>query len=759
MSSEKKPRKEKKRGGARITAKVEGIERAKMPLKAVVYVEEKEEIKILAEMAVEKDEFELDLGVAAEEMPEKAKLTIVPTEVEPKSLIRRLAEAGQAPSATVSRDLMLAREGRLTAADLPLKAVDDVVRIWPKKRRVCGRVVRRNPVTGEICSVPGATVRVLDVDFHFFWWYPYPGLPWCWLFPFRPRREEIATTKTDECGRFCVDIPYFDIDSILRWRLRFRCLWETLKWPRVIDAIDLGIKPDLRVYRELERLPELEPKPRPGPWPGPGPLEPTIPVPREAMQRTEEEEAANPDSAIFRAPPIAERLSDFYTKPQFDPAREAVLAKRGLFEPIEPTELSVLEQPAFPKLIAPPALPDDEMLLKILPDKEMLPALRLAYPIVRLLRCWAEIVPRWHVFLDVPDIVFKVEQDVDGDGALETIYDQGYFDVNWNLTEPTMNVVIEAWENAICVPCGPPYQPCTKTGIVGINEMPVDPIYRNAQGYAIRVNRPKPNGARPDAKTPFCRTLRLVGCPSYGTAVYYKVFYSYEGGPETHFAESWYVYNVSAGAPHHVKPDANGFYEVLTPPNDYFPYHTLINWRTHNYANGRYSVRLALYNKAHNPIGPKLPSINVAIDNSRPSRVDFMRLRWRVVSPHTGGWNNLPLYCPIVRRPAGADIELEIQYNVASTHLRDYIVRFRGCGQTPLATWNHAYWHHNVSDNNRVDIWTVPVPGTTPQGGYYFYLEGRSRAFNAVGGLASNWYFDPLHIYRGRTQTVVILDT
>jgi len=457
---------------------------------------------------------------------------------------------------------------------------------------------------------------------------------------------------------------------------------------------------------------------------------------------------------MFRSTRVAERVSDFYTKPQFELARQTLLAKRALFEPIEPTELPVLERPAFPDPIAPPALPDDETLLGILPDAEMLEAVRSTRPIVRLLRCWPEIVPEWHLFLDIPDIVFKVEQDVDGDGVLETIYDQGYFDVNWNLSEPTMNVVIEAWPNAICVPCGPPYQPCTTTGIVGINDLPVDPAYLSPQGYAVRANRPKPNGARPPAKTPFCRTMRLVGCPGYGTAAYYKVFYSYEGGPETHFKESWYVYQISAGASHHVVPDANGFYPVLTPPNDYFPYHTLINWRSYNYPNGRYLVRLALYNVAHNPIGPTLPSVNIVLDNSRPSPVDFLRLRWREVG--TSGWQLAPLHCPIIKRPTGKDIELEVRYNVAAAHLRDLSITFVGCDGS---IGSDSYWHHHVNDNNKVLTWKVTMPASKHEGGYRFYLEGRSRAYNGVGGLATNWYFDPLRIWRGRNLHIVILDS
>jgi len=315
-----------------------------------------------------------------------------------------------------------------------------------------------------------------------------------------------------------------------------------------------------------------------------------------------------------------------------------------------------------------------------------------------------------------------------------------------------MNVVIEAWPNAICVPCGPPYQPCTTTGIVGIGELPT--AYLSPQGYAVRANRPKPNGVRPQARTPFCRTLRLVGCPDYGTAAYYKVFYSYEGGPEAHFLESWFVYQISAGASHHVVADASGFYPVLTPPEDYFPYHTLINWRTYNYADGRYAVRMVLYDAAHHPIGPALPSVNVVVDNSRPFPVEFLRLRWREVG--TSGWQMAPLHCPIIRRPAGKDIEIEVRYHVVAAHLRDLYIAFVGCDG---AVGSDSYWHKHVNDNNKVLTWTVTMPSTKHEGGYRFYLEGRSRAYNGVGGLATNWYFDPLFIWRGNNLHVVILDT
>jgi hypothetical protein len=740
---------EKKGGTTTISAKVDGIAKSEVPLKAVAYLKHKQEIEILAEQDVDQDEFELDVGREAKELPQDVELAVVPREVAFKSHIQRLAKAGHVPAMTVKKELLLARRGRVVAEDLTLKSVGKIETIFSAKQRVCGRVIRRDPVTGEVCGVPGATVRVLDVDLHLFWWYPYPGYPWFWIWPFWPRREEIAVTKTDRCGRFCVDIPRFDIDAIIRWRLRWRCMWPNLARPRVLDAIEKGIKPDLERYRELAELPELTPVPQPAPGPEVGRFAPPRPV---SFDTTD----------FVKVQPLEPKTSRFFTEPKFQLAREALFGNRAMFDPVDEDRPPVLERPAFPESIAAPALPDDEHLLTMLPDKEMLPALRHAHPLTRLLLCWPEIVPEKRLILDIPDIVFKVEQDVDGDGVLETVYDEGYFDVNWNLSESTTNVEIEAWKNAICVPCGPAYTPCTKTGIVGINEMPVTPSYLSGSGYALRVNRPKPVPIpfiRPAAKTPFCGTVRLVGCPQYRGAKYYRLFYSYEGQRETLFKRSWFVHRISTDTPHYVTHDANGYYPVLSPANDYFPYHTLLNWPTYAYPDGRYRIHLELYNAAKARIWPTgTPTyVHAVVDNRQPTTVDFVGLRWRrTVSG--ASWNSLPLNCPIIRRPEGEDIELRVTYHVAAHHLRDLRLGFYGCALGNPLIDSYAYWHQTVGDNSRVESWTTTLSGTSPPGAYRFHLSGRSRAFRPTGGLATNWYYDPLHIWRTNNLPIAILD-
>jgi hypothetical protein len=758
----------KRTKGVKIAATAEGVKNSPVPLKAVVFSDDGNEIKILAEKKLRTDKVDISVNMDASKMPENSKIAIVPDELKQGTQIRRLAASENASVASISKETVLSRDGVLKNEDLALKPVESVLGLWQLKHKVCGRVFKTDPTTGEQCPVPGATVHVYDVDLNFFWWYPNPGHPWGWVYPFFPhRREEIATAKTDECGYFCVNVPYFDIDAVLRWRLRYRCLWDILRKPSVIEAIDLGVKPDIRYYPELEKLPEMRVKPRPEPWPPDGPV---IKETEYRNLKATDENAIGTISAEIKkelssgVSNLKNSRSDLFTKSRFAAVRENLFSKNSLFEPVSKDASSVLEKPAFPGSITPPSLPDDELLMEMIGKNkkdvaETLAQIRVSKPMVRLLRCWPEIVPEWNLFLDVPDIVFKVEQDIDDDGDLETIYDEGYFDVNWNLGESTTDVQIEAWPNAICVPCGQSYEPCTKAGIVGFNDIAIDPMYFDSEGYAKGVNRPKqfvafplPHIVRPDAETPLCKTIRIVGCPEYGTAVYYKVFYTYEGGTETHFNESWHVYNISAGTSHHVKPDSNGFYEVLTPPNDYFPYHTLINWRTHRYPDGKYELRLELYDASHNPIAAALDPVKVVIDNSKPSPVDFLKLEYR---EDGGAWTEAPLHCPIIRRSPDADIELKVQYNVAASHLRDIGISFTGCSGS---VGSDSYWHQAVDDNNQILEWTVTVPSTVDEGGYRFYLEGRSRAFNATGGLASNWEFDTLSIWRGNSLHVVILD-
>ena len=144
----------------------------------------------------------------------------------------------------------------------PISALDEILRwkIDPSLllfRRVCGRVVRLDPGTGVLHGVPNATVHVEDTDCSFLGFFPTEGpfVWWWWFWPLFCRREEIATTTTDQCGRFCVWIPRWDIDRILRFRLERVCFPEIFR-PTLRDF--LGEHPD-----PFERPPRHPGRPEP----------------------------------------------------------------------------------------------------------------------------------------------------------------------------------------------------------------------------------------------------------------------------------------------------------------------------------------------------------------------------------------------------------------------------------------------------------------------------------------------------------------
>src|SRR5271167_1529831 len=103
-------------------------------------------------------------------------------------------------------------------------------------RRVCGRVVKTDPATGDELPVPNATVDVFDTVCDYWGFFPEPW-PWGWLFPVHCERELIATVVTDACGEFCFWIPCFEIEWILRWREERVCFPELFVKPTVVDLL------------------------------------------------------------------------------------------------------------------------------------------------------------------------------------------------------------------------------------------------------------------------------------------------------------------------------------------------------------------------------------------------------------------------------------------------------------------------------------------------------------------------------------------
>ena len=131
-------------------------------------------------------------------------------------------------------------------------------------RRICGQVVKTDPISGIDYPVPFATVHVEDTDCSFLGFFTIES-PWAWLFPVFCHREDIATVVTDECGHFCVWVLRFDIDWILRFRRERFC------YP------DIFIKPNIRDILEHYKIfppppPEDGIRPPIGPGPDPAPF-------------------------------------------------------------------------------------------------------------------------------------------------------------------------------------------------------------------------------------------------------------------------------------------------------------------------------------------------------------------------------------------------------------------------------------------------------------------------------------------------------
>ncbi len=687
--------------------------------------------------------------------------------------------------------------GRLSAlsgvqvAELQDQTVADLIerylwRIDPELflfRRICGQVVKTDPVTGVTRPVPFATVHVEDTDCHFLGFFP-PAEPWGWLFPLHCHREVIATVTTDECGRFCVWIPRFDVDWILRWRRERWCL------------PDLFVKPSIRdILEHFELLPEPPIIRPPKPEPDPPPF-----VFKASGQKFQRIEAVLGHEVALELGAI-EHTAQLGTK-------NTALQR-------------VLDRPAFSTPVPPPLPPHIRETFQEQGLKGMAARMNITVehferrkfevnfdrfigPLRRCLDVW---VPEFMPIFDVPDITFRVTQDVDGDGDEETIYGESFFDVRWN-SGPIPNVTLYASSIALTSPaCDTPALDCNGApGIRFAGLMPVDAAYLNpATGYAVRPNRPHPHGLLseapvpgPSATAPFHSVVQLYGCNRHDGAQFYRLLYSFNGSAAVPFTNlAWYIYPWAGGAPHHVVPDAQGWYPILTNPMDWHPANLLLNWPTHQFTNGLYTVQMQLGNAAKTVVHTT-PNVSFRVDNATPT-AQFTSLAWRAAGTST--WTVFPsLVCPVVSRPVGvggvpATIEFRVSYLASAEHLLKTIVSGSGCGaggperlaapgwsDPPTAEPNwpvltpaqfaaagpsqnpYDHWHMHQGDNTVIRSAIFSLPGARPEGAYGFHLSTYSRAFNPDGGdagnpLAADWYFDAASlIWRHAFLPVAVVD-
>jgi hypothetical protein len=259
--------------------------------------------------------------------------------------------------------------------------------------------------------------------------------------------------------------------------------------------------------------------------------------------------------------------------------------------------------------------------------------------------------------------------------------------------------------------------------------------------------------------------LQLHGCYRFGAAKYYRLTYEYGGIPEKPFTGlSWYAPRLSPNPPFHIVPDTNGWYEILSPADLVFPY-WLLNWNTRSFSNGLYNVRVELGDAGKNSIDKSNP-VAFMVDNSAPY-IEY-EIRWRVKGS-SGPGTLLPPVCPVIRRPAGSDIELIVKYYTSADHFRDVLVYGYGCGAGGMSRTfpnpgnRHLYehWHINTTDNNWGQTAAFDISHSNPEGVYTLRILTYSRAFNPAGsdgGPAANWLYNPNYIWSHPARHIAVIN-
>lgn len=275
--------------------------------------------------------------------------------------------------------------------------------------------------------------------------------------------------------------------------------------------------------------------------------------------------------------------------------------------------------------------------------------------------------------------------------------------------------------------------------------------------HADGAFRPSTAADRP-ATAPFARTLLLRGCNQVKTGSYYRVLYQFNGGAETKFLGlSWPTFRPLGNTPIPVSPDADGWYPVLSDPENWLVPYLLLAWPTYGFQDGDYDVRLEIGDGSKHHVAYS-SSVKFKIDNSMPVG-SFLSLAWRVAQDNTlpcsdSSWTPLPLSCPVVRRPAQA-IEFCVTWQASATHLYNAQLVAGGCGTATailhLRTSDDSikHWHTHAADNNvtRSAIYRLDY-AVDNQGAYNLYIDANSRAFDPGDptGYVSDWMVDVIWI-------------
>lgn len=641
-------------------------------------------------------------------------------------------------------------------------------------RRVSGKVVKRDPASGKECPVPFATVYVEDTDCSLLAYSP-PEERWSWFYPLACKREKVASTITDQNGHFCVLIPRWEIDWILRWRKTKICFPDIFFRPSSLDML-----------RELVHTSAFQCS---TPWSAP---------------------ELDPLSLIDQGAEVFDHLSQL-VNPSFAEKITHIQRAAALGAPIQ-TLRSLLDLPAFDNSLPPP-LPANKKIHETANtadydaqfstgknaqgvvhgiDIKTLEPLSLDGFIGPFQRSKQVDMPEWHTIADVPDITFRVTQDIDGEEKV--IYDDGFFDVRWDSVD-IPDVVLQVPKVAVSSNAYPDPDPCCQETAIAptrrVSSFNPDPVpHHDSQRSDDRgpnrlhhgaLNAPALLASAPDqllAVTPFAGTLQLYGFNQRPGARYYRLRYQYKQSAVSTFSDhSWEVFRWT-GSPAQleiqtVTPDENGWYEILPESENWLPGYLLLNWPTKDYQDGLYQVSLELGNESKH-VTHSTNAIGVPVDNALPVAA-ISTLAWRLKG--SADWRTLSLTCPVIRRPLGNTIEIAVGLHISASHLRSVHLRADGCGaKSPVLisaipdNWEvyadgtaMRHWHTGVGDNsfeNSANPAVFEISGASA-GVYNFYLAAYSRAFNPAGGdggFEVDGHYNPRENWRHSNISIAVID-
>lgn len=645
-------------------------------------------------------------------------------------------------------------------------------------RRICGKVVKKDPVTGTEYPVPFATVHVEDTDCHLVSYFPNPW-PWGWFFPFNCHREVIGTTKTDRCGNFCVWVPRFDIDWILEWRRLRLCFPFIFRRPSIIDLLP-KLKPEV-----------VGPRP-PFPGPDPGPLDTLTTLPPSVIEAI----SGGAAGRLAQRAALAQTARSFGT-----PSRETepLLTARAFeteLPPPLPAEFHQARAGQGSVVAAKGASAAEGIRSAIAMKIGLDPAAKefASFDARRFIgpffRCFDIFIPEWHLILDVPDITFRVTQDTNGDGVEESIYSEGYFDVRWDAGPlPDVKLVASAIAKETHV-CETPVVPCGNVpAILFAGLMPLtDPNYFDAsivnttgeyEGFALRPNRPStavsnppcpsgPNPPRTPARTPFCHTLQLYGCVHVQAAKYYRVLQSVDHGATFSAITglSWNLYPIPSGPPLTVAADSSGWYPVLPNPNAFHPGNLVLEWPTP--ALGQSVLRVEIADAGKNHIAYSA-DVAIQVDNTAPDIVPT-RLAWKFATEPDSAFSlpgrDLLVPCPTIHRGATPrDIVVVYEATVMANHLRDACIGTSGCGDGAfvLESGNVGHWHTSPGDNSAFLHGRYFLSSSAHEGAYSFGRTANSRAMNPAGAdgghlLPKDWFYESVYVHTIQSIGVAVVN-